>query len=57
MVLEEKLIESKIIVENGKIKTIYSDDIENRGGLLTVEEGRRLFHQKINKVREMLQQK
>ena len=57
MVKEERLIESKVIVENGKIKTIFSEDIENRGGLMTVEEGRRLFHEKIKKVREMLQQK
>jgi len=56
MVKEEKLIESKIIVENGQIITIFSDEIENRGGLLTVEEGRRLFHKRIKKVREMLQQ-
>ena len=47
---------SKVIIENGEIKTILSDEIKNNGGWMSVEEMRRLLHESINKRRELLKQ-
>ena len=54
---KEKITESKVIVENGEIKTIFSEDIENNGGWMDIEESRRLCHESINKAREILKQR
>ena len=39
---------NRIIVENGKIKTIYSEEIENNGGWMDIEESRRLMIEEFN---------
>jgi len=50
---KEKITESKVIVENGEIKTIFSEEIENNGGWMSVEEFGRLLRDSINKTIEM----
>jgi len=47
---------SRVIVENGEIKTIFSEEIQNNGGWMTIEEARRLIHEAINIRRELLKQ-
>ena len=54
--MKSKLNESRVIVENGKIKTIYSEEIQNNGGWMTVEEARNLTIQEITKYKELLNQ-
>jgi len=47
---------SKVIIENGEIKTILSEEIKNNGGWMSIEEAKRLTHEAINKRRELLKQ-
>ena len=51
--LENTIAESKVIIENGKVKTIYSDEIQ-RTGYMTIEEGRRLALEGLKKIEEIL---
>ena len=53
----KNISESRVIIENGKIKTILSEEIQNNGGWMTIEESRRLCHEAINKRRELLNQR
>jgi len=52
--IKEKIAKNKVMVENGKIKTILTEETQRNG--MTVEEFRRLGHEKINKVYELLRQ-
>ena len=51
--LEDIMTESKVIIENGEVKTIYSDEIF-RTGYMTIEEGRKLTLEGLRKVEEIL---
>ena len=42
---KEKITENRVIVENGEIKTIFSEEVENNGGWMDIEESRRLCHE------------
>ena len=53
--MKNKLNESRVIVENGDVKTIYSEEIQ-RTGYMSVDEARKLTHQEITKYRELLNQ-
>jgi hypothetical protein len=52
----EQIAENKVIIENGKIKTIFIENDHN-GEWLDIEESRRLCHEMVNKTRELLKQK
>ena len=52
----EKIIENKVIIENGKIKTIFTEEVENNGGWLSIEEVDRLLTQSMNKAFEIRNQ-
>jgi len=54
MIEKEKITENKVIVENGKIKTILTEETQQMG--MSIEEARRLGHEKINKLYKMLEQ-
>jgi len=45
---------SKVIIENGKVKTIFSEEIENNGGWMSVDEFCRLMDESVNKLEEMI---
>jgi hypothetical protein len=47
---KEKLTESKVIIENGEVKTIFSEDIQNNGGWMSVDEFVRIGDEWINKM-------
>ncbi|MDR1169255.1 MAG: hypothetical protein LBK97_00280 [Prevotellaceae bacterium] len=49
----EKITENKVIIENGNIKTISTEEAENSGGWLSVEEVDRLLTQSINNAFEI----
>ena len=51
--IKEKIAESKVIIENGEIKTIFSDEIENNGGWMSVEESMRLCLETIDRIEEL----
>jgi len=51
--LEDITTESKVIIENGEVKTIFSDEIQYTG-YMTIEEGRRLTLEGLKKVEEIL---
>lgn len=44
---------SRVIIENGEIKTILSEEVL-RAGHMPIEEARRLSHEQINKMGEIL---
>ena len=48
--IKEKINESRVILENGEIKTIFSEGIENNGGWMDIEEARRLTIEGLNKI-------
>ena len=52
----EKIIENKVIIENGKVKTIFTEEVENNGGWLSIEEVDRLLTQSMNKAFEIRNQ-
>ena len=54
--LEDIITESKVVIENGKVKTVYSDEIQ-RTGYMTIEEGRRLSLEGLKRVEEILKSK
>jgi len=54
MIEKEQIAENKVIVENGEVKTIFSEEIENNGGWMTVDEFCRLMDESINKLEEMI---
>ena len=47
-------MKNRVVVENGKIKTILCEDTQRNG--MSVEEARRLGHEKINKLFKILKQ-
>ena len=47
---------SRIIVENGEVKTIFSEEIQNNGGWMSVDEMCDLLDQSLTKSRELLNQ-
>ena len=49
--MKEKITESRIVVENGKIRTILSEEIQ-KNGYMTVEESRQLTLEAIKKIYE-----
>ena len=51
--LEDIMTESKVVIENGKVKTIYSDEIE-RSGYMTIEECGRLLFDMVDKTEILL---
>jgi 3-deoxy-D-manno-octulosonate 8-phosphate phosphatase KdsC-like HAD superfamily phosphatase len=48
--------ESRVIVENGEVKTIFSEEIENNGGWMTIDEMCDLLLQSLTKTEELLNQ-
>ena len=52
--MKNKLNENRVIVENGEIKTILCEETLRNG--MSIEEARRLGHEKINKLYKMLNQ-
>jgi hypothetical protein len=54
--MEAVMTESKVVIENGKVKTIFSEEI-NRTGYMTVEECGRLLHESIMRTEEILDKK
>jgi len=50
---EEQLAESKVIIEDGDVKIIFSDEIENNGGGMTIEEAGRIILDTVKKAIEM----
>ena len=52
----EKIMENEVIIENGKVKTIFTEDVENNGGWLSVEEVDRLLTQSMIKAFEIRNQ-
>ena len=54
---KEENNKSRVIVENGEIKTIFSEEIQNNGGWMTIEEARRLTHEEIKIRSELMKQK
>jgi len=53
MIIEEA-IENKVIVENGKIRTIFTEEIENNRGWMDIEEARRLTIEGLNKIEKSI---
>jgi len=49
---KEKITENKVIVEKGQVKTIFTEEVGNNGGWLSIEEVDRLLTQTINKAFE-----
>jgi len=49
-----KINENKVVVENGKIKTILCEETQQKG--MSVEEARRLSHEKVNKLYKLMEQ-
>jgi hypothetical protein len=52
---KEKITENKVIIENGKIKTLFTEETKKRGWM-TVKEMQRLLLQRIKKNRELINQ-
>ena len=50
---KEKDTGSKVIVENGEIKTIFSEEVKNNNGQLSLEEISRLLTEGVNKIIEL----
>ena len=44
---KEKITENRVIVENGKIKTLFTEESQQVG--VDLEEARKLLHQMLNK--------
>ena len=53
---KEKITESKVILENGEVKTVLCEETQ-QSGWMTVEEFRKLGHEMIDKTREILEQR
>ena len=51
--MKNKMNESRVVVENGEIKTILSEEIQNNGGWMSVEEMRQLLIDELNLIEEM----
>ena len=49
--MKKKINESRVIVENGEVKTILSEEIQ-KNGYMTVEEGLRLTLEAVRKIYE-----
>jgi len=54
--MKNKINESKVIIENGKVKTIFSEEIQNNGGWMTVDEMEKLLLQSISQKRKLMNQ-
>ncbi len=46
-------IKSRVVVENGEVKTIFSEEAL-RTGSMPIEEARQLSHEQLNKLAEIL---
>jgi len=44
----DKVHESRVVIENGEVKTIFSEEIQNNGGWMDIEESRRLTIEALN---------
>ena len=53
--MEAVMRQSKVFIENGEVKTIFSDEI-NRTGYMSVEECAGLLHEMVDKTRNLLKQ-
>jgi hypothetical protein len=51
--MKNKISESRVIVENGEIKTIFSEEIQ-KTGRMSIEESRRLCIEALNLVEKKL---
>ena len=51
--MNNKINESRVIIENGEVKTILSDEIQETGWM-SVEESEQICLQNIAKIRELL---
>jgi hypothetical protein len=49
------MTESGVFIENGEVRTIFSDEIE-RTGYMSVEECAGLLHEMVDKTRDLLKQ-
>jgi len=47
--------ESRVFIENGEVKTVFSDEIA-RTGYMSVEECAGLLHEMVDRTRELLKQ-
>ena len=52
---KEKITENRVIVENGEIKTLLTEETQQRGWM-TIEETRKLLHDRVNKYKELSKQ-
>ena len=52
--MKNKINESKVIVENSKNKTIFSEEIQNNGGWMSVDEMFDLLEQDFTQSDELL---
>ncbi|MDR0844649.1 MAG: hypothetical protein LBN71_05460 [Tannerella sp.] len=52
----KELSGNKVIIENGEIRTVFSEETINNGGWLTIEECGKLWIEGLNKVEELLNQ-
>ena len=50
---KNKINESRVIIENGEIKTILSEDIQNNGGWMDIEEFVRIGDEWFNKMKQL----
>lgn len=51
--MENAIIENKVIIENGEVKTILNEETRKKG-YMTIDECGRLLHEMVNKTRELL---
>ena len=54
--MDKRLNESKVIIENGEVKTIFSEEIQNNGGWMSADELADLLIQSLTKTKELLNQ-
>ena len=50
---KNNITESRVIIENGEVKTIFSEEIQNNGGWMDVEEFVRIMDEWINKMKQL----
>ena len=54
--MKNNISESKIIIENGKVKTIFSEEFHRNGGWMATEEAKKLTIQYLAKSRKLRRQ-
>ena len=50
---KNKITESRVIIENGEVKTIFSEQIQNNGGWMDIEEFVRIGDEWFNKMEQL----